>query len=240
MTDYVKVITLTTYNRVGYLCQTLDALGRCTGVSDYTLVVSAEPGFQDVIDIINKVRFCRVVLNINPRVFGNSLNTLVAIGRGFDMADFFVVHLEDDIVFAHDTLEMFEACALKYANNPHVFSVTAYNREKSTPIENNLRRLSFRQWFHPWGWGTWKHKYDAIKDAWAMKDWDIHINTKLRNGRFEIFPIISRAQNIGVAGGVHARHYDENWYKNNHAVVNFADNYQNNLPWMFDLDNLLF
>lgn len=237
MSNYRKIITLTTYNRANYLAQTLDALGRCSGVSNYTLVVSAEPKQQDVIDVISRVNFCDVMMSVNPSILGNSLNTLVAIERGFDIANFFLIHLEDDVVFARDTLEMFEASAIKYHDNHHVFSVTAYNPEKNTPVKKDLRRMSFRQWFHPWGWGTWIDRYDAIKDHWSPKNWDIHINTKLRNGRFEIFPVISRAQNIGAVGGVHSYHYSEKWYQENHAVANFADNYPDDSPWTFDLDN---
>ena len=237
VTDYAKVITLTTYNRTDYLRQALDALGRCSGVEDYTLIVSAEPGFQDVLDIIKSVNFCDVTLNINSRVLGNSLNTLVAIDYGFHITDFFVIHLEDDIIFARDALEMFEACAVKYQNNPHVFSVTAYNPEKNMLSERDMKRMSFRQWFHPWGWGTWKHKYDAIRNDWAIKNWDIHINNNLRNGRFEIFPVVSRAQNIGVVGGVHARYYSKEWYKKNHMAINFADGYSSDTPWAFGLDS---
>lgn len=238
MSDYyTKVITLTTYNRADYLRQALEALGRCNGVSDYTLVVSAEPGYQDVLDIIKSVNFCDVILNINPRVLGNSLNTLVAIDCGFLVTNFFVIHMEDDIIFARDALEMFETCAIKYRNNPHVFSVTAYNPEKNTPSEHDPKRMSFRQWFHPWGWGTWKPKYDAIRDDWAMKNWDIHINNKLRNGRFEIFPVVSRAQNIGAVGGIHARYYSKEWYKENHTATNFADSYSSDTPWTLDLDS---
>jgi len=215
----------------------MEALSQCCGISDYTLVVSAEPGFRDVLDVIKGIKFCNVVLNINPRVFGNSLNTLTAIGRGFEITDFFVIHLEDDVVFARDALLMFEECAKKYRNNPHVFSVTAYNSEGCAQSEENINRLSFRQWFHPWGWGTWKHKYDAIAGSWPMRNWDIHINTRLRNGRFEIFPIMSRSQNIGVTGGVHSNYYDETWYQKNHFATSFSRSHFNNYTWQHDLDN---
>lgn len=226
---YRKIITMTAFNRPKYLEAVLDALKVCDCIEGYTILARVEPGNQEVIDLLNSIDFCEKVVTVNSQVLGNCMNTLAALDDGFDKSDF-VVHVEDDIVLAKDALGLFEACRTRYEQNPHVFSITAYNADVNSQEE---KKLSVRQWFHPWGWATWINRHEAIRKQWDKKSWDTHVNLRLRNGRYEIFPMVSRAQNIGVEGGIHANWYPNTWYWQHHHVENFNQEISAS-GWEFD------
>ena len=77
-----------------------------------------------------------------------------------------------------------------------------------------------RRHFTPWGWGTWRDRFEAMASTYT--GWDAQMNFELRHperggpdfdrlgfglrgSRFEVFPLLSRANNIGIEGGIHAR-----------------------------------
>ena len=61
---------------------------------------------------------------------------------------------------------------------------------------------------------TWKE----IKNSWDFKythgGWDINMSKNLRKDRYEIYPEISRIQNIGAKNGIHV--CNEEWHLKNH------------------------
>lgn len=219
-----RVITLCAYNRPHYLARVLAGLAVCHGVEDYLLVAAIEPGDDDVMRLLLDVNFCETKLyrHINRR--GIRANTHFALSRGFERGDY-VIHLEDDVVPAPDCLAYFEHCRERYAGDPEIFTVTAYNGPHRrgpagdykplsvyTPEERyQLRRVA---WFTPSGWATWADRWAEMRGNWQMaKDgigWGPHLNKVIRGERCQIYPVLARTQNIG-AEGQNVR--DRDWFR---------------------------
>jgi hypothetical protein len=51
--------------------------------------------------------------------------------------------------------------------------------------------------------------------------WDVIVNHALRAGRYEVFPTVSRIQNIGAEQGTHVPSAE--WHAANHHVAETAD-----------------
>jgi hypothetical protein len=86
-----------------------------------------------------------------------------------------------------------------------------------------------RRHFTPWGWAMWADRYTEL--AHIYTGWDAQMNFHfrhlekgpdysdkglgfgLRGGRKEVFPLLSRSNNIGFKGGIHAHWFDEDEMK---------------------------
>jgi hypothetical protein len=128
------------------------------------------------------------------------------------------IHLEDDTIPGKDCLKFLEWAGNTYENDSQIFSVTSYvNSSNKTEhyIEKNLNinKVSRRNWFTPWGWATWRDRFEYIKRNWTNTGWDNTINDITRKNRYEIYPSVSRVQNIGAEMGVHVP--DADWHKKN-------------------------
>jgi hypothetical protein len=221
---YRRVITLTLAYRPNYTREVLAALSRCRGINDYLLLPTIEPVCTEVIEQVDRVNFCECLPHVNASRQGCDANTLLSLKRGFGISDY-VIHLEDDIVLTSDALEYFEHCRA-YDNDPNVFTVTAYNRMPCEAVAGRFYTCHRRPWFHPWGWATWidrfeemvakwdtfevlrcsapdspPGKWDAALNRWRGSIWDTHCVGRVRAGRHEIYPRLSRAQNIGELNG---------------------------------------
>lgn len=197
-----KVVTMTLYRRPHYARQVLEALARCDGIDEHLVLLHIEPGYPDVLEAARRVKFERKILVENADVLGCSMNSRAAIGHGFQHADF-VVHLEDDTVPARDCLRFFDWARRAYRDDPTVFTVASYARENPPP--DRYFEVIRSPWFTPWGWGTWRDRWDEISASWnddPSVTWDICIN-RLRAGRSEVRPLLARTQNIGAEGGTH-------------------------------------
>jgi hypothetical protein len=77
-----------------------------------------------------------------------------------------------------------------------------------------------RKWFTPWVWGMWRDRYQSLPPD-AYIGWDSQFNFEtlaphyqakrdrpgMRGQRYEVFPLLSRCNNIGMEGGIHAGLY---------------------------------
>jgi len=213
-------VTVSAYNRPEYLEQTLAALSRCHGVFDCSVTVLLDecPETAQQQEICERFGFRHGVMT--PRV-GCNRAILGALLYGFDeLGGEYHVHLEDDTVPCRDALRWFAWARDAYRDDPAVFSVSGYQRVSSGRVaESGLRR-----WFTPWGWATWRDRFDGIRDGWSRHDdisWDVVVNHRLRAGRYEAFPTVSRIQNIGAERGTHVP--DAEWHRQNQHVAETAD-----------------
>ena len=70
-----------------------------------------------------------------------------------------------------------------------------------------------------WGWGIWRDRFNEFKESYV--GWDMQMNFRVnmegkgsgtiehskpgaRQDRAEVFPVLSRSNNIGLDGGIHA------------------------------------
>jgi hypothetical protein len=239
----VKAISLLVLSRPDYTRRVIDALGRCDGVSKYVLIVfSQEPCVPKTIAAVRDATArldipVRVVTERVPparRIEGRlaasaqcAASTLRSLEHGFATGADFLIHLEDDIVPARDFLHYMEWAANEFADRGEVFTVSAYNRQVE-PVAPALHYAwGVRQSFTSWGWGTWRDRFDEMRQEWTRYDWphpgwDEHLHHQLRRGRSEIYPVLSRVQNIGASGGVHVP--SAAWHRAYHHVPFWAGN----------------
>jgi hypothetical protein len=138
---------------------------------------------------------CNYYICINSIDRGCSENTLRALDRGFEQDDF-VVHVEDDVLLYRDSLEMFDHMRRTYRDDESVFTVTAWNSRVNQHHDAMGRELRRNRWFSPWGWATWRDRFEQMRQCWHHS-WDIIVNEVARQDRFQVHPTLGRSQNIG-------------------------------------------
>ena len=226
----MKVLTMTAWRRPDYFKEVIESLEEAEGIDEYLLLVSIDGGYPDkqeeMMDILQES-------SLNSEVFPHKTNIGCAGNTGFILKEGFsraerVIHVEDDTVFHPDALSWFEFNLDKYEHDERIFSVSGYTRDGDSLTgeweEPNL--VGLRDWFHCWGWATWKRVWDEIpmwfgihwKDGIGnahegrqsrgddflqyvdMSDkgsWGVPMNHYWRADRMEICPHTSFVQNIG-------------------------------------------
>jgi hypothetical protein len=216
-----KVITMVLYNRPDYTAEVLAALNRCAGIEDYLISFHVDPGNEEVIERVRQVDFAEFQLMVNPERFGGGRNTYRAWETGFGLSDF-IVHLEDDTIPAPDCLRFMEFCAQEYKDNRKIFSVASYNRYPCP--KDQWHAISTRAGFNCWLIGLWKDRW-----PWAKKDWNpspkvyaTHLSRRVfKSGLHEVYPLLSRSQNIGERDGIHE--YTPTWHRIYHRTDHWAE-----------------
>jgi hypothetical protein len=219
-----KIITMVLYNRPDYTKIVLDALRGCTGIGEYLLRPHIEPGNGAVVDLVKAIDFVEVESTLNPKKLGIGRNTYLAWDHGFKDADF-IVHLEDDTVPSPDCLQYMEFCRDTYRHDQAIFSVTGYNRCNSEPLPTIYHQISRRCFYHCWIVGLWGDRWNWIKNNWSPSpgQYGVHLKSVIqKHGRSEIFPLLSRSQNIGAERGVHVPSAE--WHREHHYTKYWAGN----------------
>jgi hypothetical protein len=214
-------ITVSAYNRPDYLERTLSALSRCHGVGDCRVAVLLDPCEETPRQWSLATKFGFEVVQFSSHV-GCNLAICGSLTYGFGtMGSEYHVHLEDDTVPTRDCLRWFAWAGEKYRGNPGVLDVSGYHK-----IGNgHLDQCGLRRWFTPWGWATWKDRWLGLQAGWHSAadgvSWDVVVNHVLRASRYEVFPTVSRIQNIGAEKGTHVPSAE--WHAENHHVPVTAD-----------------
>jgi len=197
----MRTITMTLFNRPQYARKVIDCLSKCEGISKYYLLIFIEPGNSEVVDLANSIDFVSKEVVTNKKRLGCNANIYTAINAGFQKSEY-NIHIEDDICPGKDMLKYFEFCDYRYKYDTSILTICSYHKEKCD--EFYYDKIFRNPWFTPWGWATWKDRWDEIKKQWNFSNaWDIHLNNVIRKNRFEIRPYLSRSQNIGEQSGTH-------------------------------------
>ena len=169
---------------------------------------------------MRSIDFCDRAVTLNPERFGCNRNTIAAIDGGFALGAPFVVHVEDDILLGPDALRYFEWASAMYLGDPRIISATTYNRVQAMPGTPEWTQARRRRWYHGWGWGTWRDRWERYRDRLVdpAKTWDVRLNEcRDADGLFEVYPILSRSQNIGRVSTLH-KHLKPEWFDEHHTV----------------------
>lgn len=220
----MKSISISLHNRPEYTKILFDNLNECFGIEDYNIVICAEPENNQVIEMAKNFRPDNTKLYINQNKYGCQANIFQCVSKGFILNPTFHIHLEDDTIPGRDLLKYFEWARQEYENDSSIFTISGYVNSNN-PMENcsnsptdDIMSIGKRQHFTPWGWGTWIDRWQAIKHDWdfgyTYEGWDVNMAKRLRKNRYEIYPEISRIQNIGAKNGIHV--YSEEWHSQNH------------------------
>ncbi|HNW88177.1 MAG TPA: glycosyltransferase [Bacteroidales bacterium] len=228
-------IVMPTYNRPEFLRVVVDHLRVCDNIDKFKIYTSEEPGFPEVQKIFKSIDFMEIERHINDRRLDCNNNVLQAINIGFLNADFVVV-LEDDVVPARDFLNLCIWADENFRNDSSIGCVTGFSlsREEKPDQEVAADVLKW-QYFWPWGWATWKDRWehpdnkeasDISKTGRNIHSWDINFSNVffLKNGFHSLFPVIPRTRNIGV----HGRYVPSQlWHEQNMQTLFFADDDEN-------------
>lgn len=230
--DYCIVVTLC--NRPAYTMRVLDALAACDGIEGRPVAFCCEPVNKEVVMLAKAFREPRFI-HVGQKKLGCNVNTYHALSTGFSEYDQ-VIALEDDTVPGRDFLRFCEWGLREYRDDKSVFSICGYQRTPADEL-TETRSVIREQWFTPWGWATWRDRWDSVRTQWPADDkqvsWDTVVDKVTRNGRYEIRPLVGRIQNIGGEGGAHvpsaewhrAHHLNPLWIDTRHVepVTHFRE-----------------
>jgi hypothetical protein len=211
-----KIITMTAYRRPEYTQQVLDSLAACTGVADWLFLPCVEPG--PCIDVIKSFDACAKRVQVNPARFGLNRNTNQAMRIASQQLDLpIVVHIEDDTVLSPDALLYFE-WAVQHLDDRTLLA-SGYNKPELRPSMSETFKANKRNIFTPWGWAV-----DKRRLAWMLRHWNFrnprcftcYFKKKYRGTHYEVYPLLSRVQNIGYELGENER--TPEWYEANHRT----------------------
>lgn len=175
-----------------------------------------EPAFE----FANSGTAAAVEIVERPNRIGCTNNTLEALTQGFYRAEQ-VIHLEDDTVpLGPDFLRYMEWAFEEYRNDQEIFSVCGYNRVGVEWVfPEHFYTASRKCWFIPWGWGTWRDRWQSWLDAkivcTAACSWDMWLGGwATDHGLQMLYPALPRIQNIGACGGQHVPNAE--WHERHH------------------------
>ena len=196
----MKVVTMTAYNRPEFLSQVVTSIMEARNASDYRYVISVDASdkFDANIKALDKLYLCKEIIVNEPKL-GCSSNTGHALRRGFNRGADFVIHIEDDCIISPDFFLYMEWANKTFAQSAHVDYVSGWQRT----VAGALNDVVFRNHFTPWGFGTWRRVFEQVWPEWdhgyVHNGWDWNLR-RLLNHNLEVYPAISRVQNIGTYG----------------------------------------
>ena len=217
----MKTLSISLYNRPEYTKVLLDHLDQCFGIEYYDITICCDPGSKAVEKLAKNFRPNQTNVIVNDRRFGCNTNIYQSLAIGFSKSDYHI-HLEDDTIPGKDCLKYFEWANGKYKEDKNIFTVSGYvnsdNKMECYYEKNsNVNNVSRRCWFTPWGWATWKDRFDEMESVWDFQgkngSWDVTIN-ETRKGRWELIPTVARTKNIGAEMGTHVPNAE--WHKSHH------------------------
>jgi hypothetical protein len=227
----LRVITMTAYRRPAYTREVLAALAQCDGIADWLLLPNVEPGHEEVINAFRQWSACESRLAVNKERMGLNRNTQEALVRAMLLRAAVIVHLEDDTVPSPDALRYFDWAVremlipdVKSKDGHQITLASGYNKPKSQPGPDQSHACDTRPIWTPWGWAM-----DRSRLAWLLANWctgnpkcfTCKIKAQYRRTRREVFPVLSRIQNIGYDQGENGRTAE--WYRANHRTHWVAD-----------------
>ena len=209
----MKVITMPVWGRPQYAFKALESLSHCAGIEHYLLLIHIDGAcHQDMKKLACSVEFCERIVVEHGEKLGCNGNTRHALAHGFKESNF-VIHVEEDVVLAPDTLRWFE-WANQFGSDADIFTVNAWRHDVGWLPESGSpkpadedQKASKIPFFNCWGWATWIDRWREIDAGWTngtdlSLSWDVKVS-EIRGNRMGIQPHISRAMNIGSGGGVH-------------------------------------
>lgn len=222
---------MTAYRRPAYTREVLNALAECDGIAEWLLLPNVEPGNEEVIATFREFAACECRLVLNRERLGLNRNTQAALMRAFDLKAQVIVHLEDDTVPSPDALRYFEWAVreillpdIKSSDGHQILLASGYHKPNAEPHPDQSHLCTTRPIWTPWGWAV-----DRPRLIWLLANWCTRnprcftctFKSHYRRTRREVYPLLSRIQNIGYELGENGR--TPQWYRANHRSPWVAD-----------------
>ena len=173
-------IALFVYNRPEHTRRALKSLANCYGATGADLTVfsdaaktkNAEADVQSVRDIVANIDgFHSVEIIERPSNMGSAGSVIDGIKHMLSRYEH-AIFMEDDLVCAPHALNFLNTALERYAGQPNIFTVSAYNYPGvllKIP-ESYTYDAYFSPLFSSWGWATWRRSLDYID--WDVNDYD--------------------------------------------------------------------
>jgi hypothetical protein len=153
----LKTISLPVYKRPDRVKRLLETLRACRP-DGYTLFVSAEPGHQDVLDVISSIDFMPFQVAINKERLGLNANIRKALMAAMESGSSFHVALEDDLALAPDALRM----ADWFSTYPRASEYGCLGFFAGASNEKSPMEVCETQEFRSWGWCCTRESFDKF------------------------------------------------------------------------------
>lgn len=228
-------ILMPVYSRPHYLKRVLDGLAEVDGISETLLIISQDGNNREVSDLISRIDFTDKIILRHSRPFFGALSffwdSLHAVSTNIHwMLDFTfertgakaAIVLEDDIVPSVDFLNYFNWVRTHVLDRDEVMTVTAFNLNSRISVERGfdprnhpcdlVRNMEDgNEKFTGWSWAISRSKWPLIKKQWSFLSWDIGLNRiQLGLGLVSYKPVLARAKNIGMQGGINFTELEDN------------------------------
>lgn len=224
------VVTMCLFNRPSYTLAVVKSILSAKYCGDYLYraVVDPSPATDRILARLNYLSKAGLNLevHVNKERLGCNANTFEALDKGFAKSER-VIHIEDDTVIAPDFFEWAEFCFAAFQNDLSVFSWSGYSRHLKDLADYNpsmARKYCRNTNFVCWGWGSWRDRWEEVREQWAFENgdadqltaWDTKLSRNLNGGRKHVFPFVSRVKNIGESRGTY--NPSREWHKDNVAL----------------------
>jgi len=222
------VVTMTGFRRPEYQRKVLAALSRCEGVENWVLMPQVDPARrkdrrEGVREVFAEFDACEQRPIFNRDRLGLNRNTQAVLVRAMKLRPDVLVHLEDDTVPSPDALTYFDWAVDQLKGLPERV-VLASGYHKLDPGSGAIHyRTADRPIWSPWGWAVCRRRLIWILKEWCTKNpkcFTCRIKETFKSTRYELYPLLSRIQNIGYDLGENNR--SPEWYRKNHRCDRVA------------------
>lgn len=210
-----NALFFTVTDRMDYTSQALESWSKVRGIQRWKCVARIEPSpRKDEMADMFRLFFETMMIPdfeiiINDRVLGAPNHPRIGFSELFQAHDF-VLYAEDDEIVSDDVLEYVEWAEETYRNTKGVATIHTFS-----PTHGDSADVELRPQFNSWLWGTWRSVWDTVLEPlWDGNystfngypgneaGWDWNIRTRLfpKYGYVGVFPVSSRADNIGLWG----------------------------------------
>ena len=214
----MKTISMTAYNRLDYLENTLEGLAKNNPCS-WHFFISVDPSdkteeIKRVLD--NNYGFSTVTVEINKKRKDHRRNQHDAIAMAFNAGSKFNLHMDDDLFIGADALELANYYERTFKDKPLTFGSYCLFNYASDPSKPD-RLITRAKTFTGLGWcifrDNWTQLFDPnwFNDNYSQKfghygwDWNI-AGLFTENNISEIFPAFSRTNHAGREHGTCCNH----------------------------------
>ena len=204
----MKTITLPVYRRPDRLRAALAGL-KGNDLSGFTLFVSAEPGFPEVVDLVKSIDFVETRLVVNAERLGLNGNIRSCLYRAMDAGSEFNVAIEEDVVLSPDAFRM----ARWFEGMNHEAEYASLGFFSYNSIDNSglvIETQDFRSWGYCFTKASWEkyfvpaidHRHPIRPEVKHQDMWDFWVQFYfVRYGIKTLHPAMSRSKHIGIGDG---------------------------------------
>jgi hypothetical protein len=205
-------IIVTVYNRLDEFQQCIEHLKRCHLAKESVLYISSDGPFIDehmlsitlVRDYIQTIEgFKEIIKVFHSENKGLNYCYQHIISNVLKRYDRFIF-LEDDVIVGKDFLEFMNNGLDFYLNNPKVVSISAFSHSVfyQDEIKNKQNEVYFTNRWCPWGFATWKNKFEEIntfeKTVYKKNLRNNDFNLKLNQIGEDLLPILKYYSNSNL------------------------------------------